>query len=54
MNPLKFLYDEVDILKDGKNGKISLVYDKVSKQFYILKERNLKTAEIYERLKKIK
>ena len=54
MNPLQFLYDEVDILKDGKNGKISLVYDKVSKQFYILKERNFKTAEIYERLKKIK
>ena len=54
MNPLKFLYDTVDVIKDGKNGKISLVYDKVGKQFYILKERDLKTAEIYRRLKEIK
>ena len=54
MNPLQFLYDTVDILKDGKNGKISLVYDKIGKQFYIMKERNLKTAEIYSRLKEIK
>lgn len=54
MNPLQFLYDTVDIIKDGKNGKISLVYDKIGKQFYIMKERDLKTAEIYSRLKEIK
>ena len=54
MNPLKFLYDTVDIIKDGKNGKVSLVYDKVGKQFYIMKERDLKTAEVYSRLKEIK
>lgn len=54
MNPLQFLYDPVDVIKDGKNGKISLVYDKVGKQFYIMKERDLKTAEIYRRLKDIK
>ena len=53
MNPLQFLYDTVDILKNGKDGKISLVYDKVSKQFYIMKECDLKTAEIYSRLKEI-
>ena len=54
MNPLQFLYDTVDILKDGKNGKISLVYDKTGKQFFIMKERDLKTAEVYLRLKEIK
>ena len=54
MNPLQFLYDTVDIIKDGKNGKISLVYNKIGKQFYIMKERDLKTAEIYNRLKEIK
>ena len=54
MNPLEFLYDEVDILKDGKNGKVSLVYDKVGKQFFVMKERNLKTAALYERLQNIK
>ena len=54
MNPLQFLYDTVDILKDGKTGKVYFVYDKVSKQPYILKERALKTAEIYSRLKEIK
>ena len=53
MNPLQFLYDTVDVLKDGKNGKISLVYDKLGKQFYIMKERDLKTAEIYSRLKNL-
>ena len=52
MNPLQFLYDTVDIIKDDKNGKVSLVYDKVGKQFYVMKERNLRTAEIYSRLKK--
>lgn len=54
MNPLQILYDEVDVLKDGKNGKISLVYDKVAKNFYVLKERDLKAAEIYNRLQEIK
>ena len=54
MNPLKFLYDEVDVLKDGKNGKVLLVYDKVGKQVFIMKERTLKTAAIYERLQNIK
>lgn len=54
MNPLKFLYDTVDVLKDGKDGKIFLVYDKIGKQFYIMKERDLKSAEIYSRLKEIK
>ena len=54
MNPLQFLYDTVDVIKDGKNGKISLVYDNVGKQFYIMKERDLKTAEIYSRLKDLK
>ena len=54
MNPLQFLYDTVDILKDGKHGKISLVYDKTGKQFYIMKERDLKTAEVYRRLQEIK
>ena len=54
MNPLQFLYEPVDVLKDGANGKISLVYDKVGKQFFIMKERDLKTAEIYSRLKEIK
>ena len=39
MNPLQFLYDEVDVLKDGKNGKISLVCDKVAKNFYVFKSR---------------
>ena len=48
MNPLQILYDEVDVLKDGKNGKISLVYDKVAKNFYVLRERDLKAAEIYQ------
>ena len=54
MNPLQFLYDTVDVIKDGKTGKTSLVYDKVGKQFYILKERDLMTAEIYKRLQEIK
>ena len=54
MNPLQFLYDTVDIIKDGKNGKVSLVYDKVGKLFYVMKERDLRVAEIYRRLKKIK
>lgn len=54
MNPLQFLYDTVDVIKDGKTGKTSLIYDKVGKQFYILKERDLKTAEIYKRLQEIK
>ncbi|MBQ9487348.1 MAG: protein kinase [Selenomonadaceae bacterium] len=54
MNPLQFLYSTVDVIKDGKNGKISLVYDNVGKQFYIMKERDLKTAEIYSRLKDLK
>lgn len=54
MNPLQFLYDTVDVIKDGKDGKISYVYDKVGKQFYIMKERDLKTAEIYSRLKDLK
>ena len=54
MNPLQFLYDEVDILKDGNNGKVSIVYDKVAKNFYVLKERDLKAAEVYRRLSNIK
>ncbi len=54
MNPLQFLYDEVDILKDDKSGKVSLVYDKVGKNFYVLKERDLKAAEVYRRLSNIK
>ena len=54
MNPLQFLYDTVDIIKDGKNGKVSLVYDKVGKLFYVMKERDLRVAEIYRRLKNIK
>lgn len=54
MNPLEILYDKVDVLKDGKNGKVFLVYDKVGKQFFVVKERALKTAAIYERLKSIK
>ena len=54
MNPLEFLYETVDILKDGKNGKVSLVYDKVGKQFFVMKERDLKTAALYERLQNIK
>ena len=54
MNPLQFLYDEVDVLKNDKNGKVSVVYDKVTKNFYVLKERDLKAAEVYRRLSNIK
>ena len=54
MNPLQNLYDIIDTLKDGKTGKVSLVYDKVGKQICVLKERSLHTAEIYRRLKEIK
>ena len=51
MNPLQILYDEVDVLKAGK---VFLVYDKVAKNFYVLKELDLKAAEIYNRLQEIK
>jgi len=54
MNPLQNFYEVIDILKDSKIGKVSLVYDKVGKQICILKERSLKTSELYNRLKKIK
>ena len=53
MYPLQNLYDVVDILKDGKHGKVFLVYDKVGKQICVLKERSLQTAEIYRRLKNL-
>ncbi len=53
MNPLKNFYDVVDVLKDGKRGKVFLVYDKVGKQVCVLKERSLQTAEIYRRLKNL-
>ena len=53
MNPLQNLYDVVDVLKDGKQGKVFLVYDKVGKQICVLKERSLQTAEIYRRLKNL-
>ena len=54
MNPLQNLYEVIDVLKENKNGKVYLVYDKTAKQVFVLKERNLKTAEIYKTLKKIK
>ena len=54
MNPLQNLYEVIDVLKENKNGKVFLVYDKTAKQVCVLKERNLKTAEIYKTLKKIK
>ena len=50
MNPLKNFYETIDALKDDK---IFLVYDKIAKQICVLKERNLKTADIYKKLKKI-
>ena len=54
MNPLKNFYEVIDVLKENKTGKVFLVYDKTGKQVCVLKERNLKTAEIYKSLKKIK
>lgn len=54
MNPLQNLYEIIDLLKENKNGKVFLVYDKTAKQVCVLKERSLKTAEIYRTLKKIK
>ena len=54
MNPLQNFYDVVAVLKDGKRGKVFLVYDKFGKQICVLKERTLQTEEIYRRLKEIK
>ena len=54
MNPLQNFYEVIDILKNNKVGKVSLVYDKIGKQVCILKERNLKISELYSKLKKIK
>ena len=54
MNPLQNFYEVIDILKENKAGKIFLVYDKIGKQVCILKERNLKISELYNKLKKIK
>ena len=54
MNPLQNFYEVIDILKTGKIGKVLLVYDKIGKQICILKERNLNSAELYKKLKKIK
>lgn len=54
MNPLQNFYEIIDVLKENKNGKVYLVYDKTAKQICVLKERNLKTIEIYKTLKKIK
>lgn len=50
MNPLQNLYELIDILKDEK---VYLVYDKLGKRVCVLKERSLKTLELYQRLKKI-
>lgn len=54
MNPLQNFYEVIDVLKENKNGKVYLVYDKTAKQICVLKERNLITIEIYKTLKKIK
>ena len=58
-NPLEILYKTVEVIKEGKNGKVLLVVSladdkKKAKRFFVKKERALKTAEIYERLKDIK
>ena len=54
MNPLQNLYEDIDILKDSKIGKVTLVYDRTGKQVCVMKERSLKTFELYSRLKEIK
>lgn len=54
MNPLENFYELVDVLKEGKNGKVFLVYDKTEKQMCVLKERSSKSASLYKRLKTLK
>lgn len=54
MNPLENFYELVDVLKEGKNGKVFLVYDKTGKQMCVMKERSLKVAPLYKMLKNLK
>ena len=54
MNSLKDFYEVIDVLKDDQNGKVSVVYDKVGQQFCVAKRRDLKSAELYYNLQKLK
>ena len=48
------LYEIVDVLKDDKNGKVQLAYDKAGKQICIIKQRQLSSINLYYKLKEIK
>lgn len=48
------LYEVVDVLKDDKNGKVQLVYDKAGKQICIMKQRQQSSTNLYYKLKEIK
>lgn len=54
MNLFKNLYETIDILKDGKNGKVTLAYDKIGRQICVVKKCNIKNFELYSRLKEMK
>ena len=54
MDSLKDFYEVIDVLKDDQNGKVSVVYDKVGQQFCVAKRRDLKSAELYYNLQKLK
>ncbi len=50
----KNFYKPIDILKTGESGNVQLVYDRVGKQVCVMKQRQLNSADVYQRLRKIK
>lgn len=51
MNPLDQLYNEIDTLKP--DGSVRLVYDKIGRQIFVLKRRQLDRRALYLSLKKL-
>lgn len=50
----KNFYKPIDILKTGESGNVQLVYDRVGKQVCVMKQRKLNSANVYQRVRKIK
>ena len=50
----KNFYKPIDILKTGESGNVQLVYDRVGKQVCVMKQRQLNSADVYQKLRKIK
>ena len=53
INSIENFYDVIDILKDGENGKVKLIYDKTIRRVCVMKQRSISNFDVYYTLKNL-